>query len=136
MDKVQLNGFTLIELLVVVVIVAILAAIAIPSYQNQVIKSGRAEGKSALMSAAQFMERCTLRNDNNAGYAFDACTGVFPSNSTENLYTIALSTATQSTFTLSATPQGPQTRDADCTTLTIDQSGRRGATGADPSNCW
>jgi type IV pilus assembly protein PilE len=36
------RGFTLIEMLIVMVVIGILAAIAIPSYQNQLRKSSRA----------------------------------------------------------------------------------------------
>jgi prepilin-type N-terminal cleavage/methylation domain-containing protein len=56
-NKVLQKGFTLIELMIAVVVIAILAAIAYPSYQDSVRKSRRADAKSALMEHAQFMER-------------------------------------------------------------------------------
>ncbi|MFC7286746.1 type IV pilin protein [Herminiimonas glaciei] len=51
------SGFTLIEIVVALLIVALLATLAIPSYQNAVIKSKRAEGRAALMRLMQQQER-------------------------------------------------------------------------------
>lgn len=50
-------GFTLIEIVIVLLVVALLAAFAIPSYKNSVIKSKRAEGRVALMKLMQQQER-------------------------------------------------------------------------------
>jgi len=51
------RGFTLVELIVAMVILSILAAIAIPSYSQYVLKSHRTEAKAALMDAASLEER-------------------------------------------------------------------------------
>jgi type IV pilus assembly protein PilE len=53
----SVKGFTLIELVIVVGIVAILAAIAYPSYQQHVVKTRRAAAAGCLMEYAQFLER-------------------------------------------------------------------------------
>lgn len=51
------TGFTLIEIIIVLCIVALLATLAIPSYQHAVIKGKRAEGRAALMRLMQQQER-------------------------------------------------------------------------------
>src|ERR1700733_1167388 len=51
------RGFTLVELIVAMVILATLAAIAIPSYSIYVLKSHRTEAKSALLDLASLEER-------------------------------------------------------------------------------
>ena len=53
----QQSGFNLVELMMVLVIVAILSAIAVPSYQHIVDKSRKSEAQSALLEFSQAMER-------------------------------------------------------------------------------
>ncbi len=50
-------GFTLVELMIVVMIVGILAAVAIPSYMNNVVKSSRSAAQTELLELAAAQER-------------------------------------------------------------------------------
>ena len=63
------GGFTLIELLVVIIIIAILAAIAIPVFLRQREKGWRAQMQSALKNAATAEE--SFGTQNNSGYTND-----------------------------------------------------------------
>lgn len=130
------RGITLIELMVVVVIIGILAAIAYPSYQNQVRKTRRADGKAVLMETAQQLERCYTRF---ASYANGGC-GVGNGDnvtSAEEYYVVAV-TSDANSFTLDAAPQGDQVNDAGCGTLRLTNTGLQGSQGADAdaNDCW
>ena len=58
--KNQYAGFTLIELMVTVAIIAILATVALPSYQNHVMRANRSAAASFLMEVANMQERYYL----------------------------------------------------------------------------
>ena len=57
------SGFTLIELMIVVAVVAILAAIAYPSYREQIAKSRRADAQRAVSEAEQYLRRYFAAKD-------------------------------------------------------------------------
>ena len=124
------RGFTLIELMIVVVVIAILAAIAYPSYQNQVQKTRRADAHTALLGAAQTLERCFTRTNSYAD-----CATLVPSTSPDEFYDIDVEVfPTQ--FEVTATARGPQTRDVpSCLEMSIDHRGRRGP-DPDDDRCW
>ena len=60
------QGFTLIELMVALVIAAILATVALPSYQNQMQKARRADAYDCLLNAAQRQENFFYQNNTYA----------------------------------------------------------------------
>lgn len=138
MKKTQ-SGITLIELLVVVAIVGILASLAYPSYQDYIRRAGRAEAEGILLESAQFMERnYTVSNNYSVDATGTAIAVPFaqsPKSGTAKYnITFAAGTPTTNTYTLQATPTGTMTGDT-CGTLTLDQTGTKGAGGA-VADCW
>lgn len=145
--KTTSGGFTLVELMITVAIIAVIAAFAYPSYQEQVRKTKRADCSGSLTGLAQAMERhYTINNSYLGAAASGANTGapaVYPTacpvDGGDATYNLTISAATASTFTLQAAPTGGQTGDK-CGTLTLTNTGVKGvssaATGTTWQDCW
>ena len=58
----NLSGFTLIELMIVVAVIAILTAIAVPSYQQHIVRSNRAQAQAQMMDIATREQQYFLSN--------------------------------------------------------------------------
>lgn len=148
------RGFTLIELMVAVVVIAIIAAVGFPSYQEYIRRGKRAEGKAHLMRAAQQMERFYSLNNcypsNTAACSTNASCGGTASSSAlalchaginahsgdsvaSSAYNLTVTTTAQA-FTLTATPAFT---DDKCGNLGLNNAGAKTKTGSESQQyCW
>lgn len=146
------QGVTLIELMVTVGIIGILAAIAVPSYHDSVLKSRRADAKGVLLGLTNAMERRFVEANSfcDAAVGGTTVTGCGSSagdtgtpsiyaipNETATYYNVAINLVSSSSYTLSASPIGKQAGDA-CGTLFIDNTGAKSVADAtlDSATCW
>lgn len=134
------RGFTLIELLIAVAIVAILAAVAVPSYMDSLRKSRRSDATTSLSRIQLAQETFRL---SNTTYAASPATLGLSTSSSDGYYTLAISgnSATGYIATATAVAGKSQASDTGCTTITLRVSGNsvQGATaGTDISQdpCW
>jgi len=143
--KKPMQGFTLIELMIVVAIVALLARIALPSYQEYVRRSARAEARAAVMNMAQLQERnysdrgvyVTVDASSTAPWAAASYYSGSSYASRKYNITVALSTTNTAndTYTITATPDNGFS-DPTCGNLTLTISGTKGSSAGDAATCW
>lgn len=149
------TGFTLVEMMIVCAVIAILAAIAYPSYTGQMLKAQRAEGKAALMRAAQMLERSFTQEGAYPSGA-DALAAFYGAGTGTPVYSnpdnplsatmgkflveyVPAAGAAPVEFLLRATPVASSITDTDCPTFGMDSRGRRLVSDAVPaasSGCW
>ena len=116
------TGFTLIELMITVAIIAILATIAMPAYQEYVKRGHRAAAKSEMMDIANREQQFLFANRayankatlEGSGYKLPAAVD------TQYDYDITVNAGTPPTFTITFTPTGAQASDG---ALTLTSEG-------------
>lgn len=130
--KARATGFTLLELITVMVILGILLGLALPTYQEYMLRANRTEAISVLLDIASCQER------NFASHGRYDTTRCLPEPGEH--YDMRMDPPSEQAtlaFTAWADPVGAQERDP-CGSLGLDQTGYRQATGdgADTRRCW
>ena len=118
------SGFTLVELMIAVVIVALLASIALPSFMDSIRKSRRSEAFAALSAVQQAQERW---RGNQGSYA-SALSDLGQTSPTKPgaYYDVAFegtATATGYRVTATAVPGKSQAADGNCFRLRVRMDG-------------
>ena len=134
------RGFTLIEVLVVVVIVGVLMAVALPSYENSMQKGRRSDAKAALLDVANRQESFMLDNNTYTTDLTDLGFATNPHISEEEHYSVTAAACASGaidrcyTITAVARSGSPQVKDG-CGSLILDSNGDKSVSGYD-SDCW
>lgn len=139
MSNKKQHGMTLIELMIVVLVLAVIAAIATPSFLDQVRKARRSDAKQALMDVATRMEQYYQDNKGYpvGGNMLDIGYDNNPYESPEGHYNISFSAGpTTTTYTAQAVPKGDQAKDKTCQTFRIDNTGQKTVTKGNAKDCW
>lgn len=121
-DSTGSAGFTLIELMLTIIIVAVLAAVALPAYQSQMIKGRRSDAVNALSAVQQAQERLRA---NQPSYSESLSDLGVSANSQGGHYAIELTKVTSSGYVATATPKSgsPQAHDKSCVQMALTMAG-------------
>jgi type IV pilus assembly protein PilE len=140
-------GVTLIELMIVIVVVGILAAIAVPSYRNYLVRSQRTDARTILLKLQSAQERFFLQQRR---YADNGELTVAPPNglgltsqSDHGFYDLSIDLGPDGfEYRATARPAAGRGQEDDtrCVELWVDQNGNRGAEDASGNDrrddCW
>ena len=129
------KGFTLIEIMIVVAVIGILAAVALPNYQEYIARGRRADAQTQLLAAQQWLERFYSEH-----YKYNETSATTPVDVTDSTlwgnqpfrssprpgegtaaYNLTVSAAAN-TYTITATRTGSATTDA-CGNFTLTNTG-------------
>ncbi|MFU8763238.1 MAG: type IV pilin protein [Haliea sp.] len=116
------RGITLVELLIVLVILGILVGVALPAYQNQIIRGNRAAAQAVMLDIANRQQQRFLSDRSYANKATLESSGfsLDPDVARNYTYTITLGTGVVPTYVMTFSPTGSQAKDGN---LTLNEQG-------------
>ncbi len=124
MQSVKQKGFTLIELMITVAIVAILAAVAYPSYTRYIVKANRSAAQAQMLDIANRQQQLLLANRSYGAHdstAWIATGYALPSDlSAKYSYAITVGSSAVPSYTITFTAIGTQATDG---ALTLNSEG-------------
>lgn len=132
MKRFNARGFTLVEVMIVVAIVAILAAVALPTYRNYIVRGARVQAQTELLELASLQEKIFLNSNNYTASVTTAYNGTAAGGlgrtsgqTNDGRYDLSLDiTVPSQTFVLTATPTADGTQVGDGN-ISISESGQR-----------
>jgi type IV pilus assembly protein PilE len=144
------GGVTLIELIVVIMIVGILAAIAVPSYRDYVMRANRTDARAALLTLATAQEKYYLQCNSYVATLDATKNNTCPpggslrlnATSERGYYTIAVTAADVNGWIATATAVSgqPQARDTRCAVFQLTSTGlktaKNSASADNSTECW
>jgi type IV pilus assembly protein PilE len=134
------HGFTVIELMIAIAILGILVVVGLPAYQQHLRKSRRADARITLENLAAAQELYYFHYHRYAEKFSEIRMveeSVLNLPSEYGLYAITLA-GDDFSWSLSATPTGPQAEDVQCAVFSLTHLGDHTALDSEglPSSCW
>ena len=131
--KIHRRGFTLIELMIALAIGGVLAAVALPSY-NDSVRRGRRSDASDVVTGVMHAQECW--RGLNPTYSNSLTALNQPTQSAGGYYDLALSNVTGMGYRLTATAVTgrAQAKDSGCTSLVVTVT--NGVPVYSPASCW
>lgn len=123
------RGFTLMELMIVVAIIAILASVALPSYQNYIVRANRAAAKAQMLEIAARQQQHFLANRSYGDLSVIGFS-IPPDVTARYTCSAAPGTAAVPSYVISCVPVSTTSQSGDGT-LTLDNLGNKG-----PADKW
>ena len=129
----KIKGFNMIELITVLSIVAILTALAVPSYVSYITHERQVAAKTELVRLASLME--AFYTENNTYQGATLAKFRMPEYIAQNNYQLIINQASQSNYEVLAKPINNQAKKDRCGVFTINSQGARRSEGQ-MQECW